>query len=613
MTSSVVINLLDRGNDLTSFFWPSVFFLKESILKFHQLPLWQPMFFSGMPLIGDPQNLTLYLPNILFLFLPINTAFFVLLFGHFVFAAISTYFLVRLGFKKSCPAGLIAAFAFVFSPKIFSHLEAGHYTMIVAFSWLPLFFLSFLKFIKKPNFKKASFLALILTIIFINYVNIFYFAFLFFVLFLLFENPKALKFLPLIVLIFLGLSSFQLLPQLELNRFSNRSQLTFADVAQPLFSFRLFLQSLFFPYFYGLENFRMENLLFPGLFVGLLAIPGFFRLRKKQRLIFVLWIIFSLLYSLGARIPFFIFFYKYFPFIKFMRTTTRLWIISNLLLAILAGMGAEWLAARFKWKRKSIWLLGGLLLAELLFVGVLILTRKLPESGIKNSSEIYQFLKKDSERFRIYCTTGCLSIKEAVKIGKPVLGGNNPVQLKDYVNFVSRAAGYQYDKYIPILPPYEVFPQKPQPDAELLGLLNTKYVLSPYPLEDKGLLLKEKMDEILIYENEKVLGQAFLEKETEKTPLKINYYSPNRITVKLEPEFEGQLVLSEIFYPGWQAEIDNRKVEIKKAHEVLRSIEVPKESREAVFLYHPKSFFLGIGISLLTLAIIVIIELKGKL
>ena len=185
--------LLNRGNDLSSFLWASASFFKESISNFRTFPLWQPMFFSGMPLIGDPQNLSLYPPNILFLFLPLDFAFLILIFSHLLFAGISTFFLVKQGFKKSSLAGLIAALSFVLSPKIFSHLEAGHYNMLVSFFWLPLFFLTFLKFIKKPTLGKSFFLVLILTIIFINYINILFFSFLFFGLWTLFKNPRILK------------------------------------------------------------------------------------------------------------------------------------------------------------------------------------------------------------------------------------------------------------------------------------------------------------------------------------------------------------------------------------------------------------------------------------
>lgn len=602
MTLSVINNLLlERGNDLTSFFWPSAYFIKESILKFHAFPLWQPMFFSGMPLLGDPQNLSFYLPNFLFLILPISTAFMLLLFSHLIFAGLVTYLLLKNIFKTSSFAALITAIAFVLSPKIFSHLEAGHYTILVAFSWLPLLFLFLLKFIKRPTLKKSLLLAIILTIIFLNHANIFYFSFLFMVLWILFEQPKALKLLPFLILFFLGFSSFQLLPQLELGNFSNRRDMTFNDVAQPLWSFKLFFQSLFFPYLYGLKKFTTESLLFPGLVVSFFSFLGFFQLKKRLRLLFLFWIIFSLLYSLGARIPFFIFFYKYFPLTKFMRTTTRLWIISIFLITLMAGLGLDWVFKKFKKKQRWSYLLGILLIFELIVIDFSLINKKNPGTGAKSSDKVYQFLEKDPGKFRLYCTTDCLDFKEAVKIGKASLGGNNPVQLRDYIKFLSKAAGYQYNKYIPILPPYEVFSTKPQPNAELMGLLNTKYILSPYPLSDQSFILKEKIKDIYIYENTKALGQAFLKEERSIIPLDLNYYSANKITVKLNPQDRGELILSEIFYPGWESDVDGKKVTVQKKFEILRSINIEKGSKEAVFIYSPKSFKIGLAITLLTI------------
>src|SRR3990167_3712153 len=77
--------LLARDNDLTEFFWPLIYYIKTNILDYAQIPYWNNLFFSGTPLLPDPQNPTWYFPNMIFLLLPIDTAFFITFISHSIF------------------------------------------------------------------------------------------------------------------------------------------------------------------------------------------------------------------------------------------------------------------------------------------------------------------------------------------------------------------------------------------------------------------------------------------------------------------------------------------------------------------------------------------------
>ncbi|MCX6706193.1 MAG: hypothetical protein NTV24_03785, partial [Candidatus Woesebacteria bacterium] len=76
---------VDRNNDLQEFFWPIYFFVKEQIINNHQIPFWNNMILSGTPLLPDPQAPFFYIPNIIFLFLPINLGFIISAFAHTFF------------------------------------------------------------------------------------------------------------------------------------------------------------------------------------------------------------------------------------------------------------------------------------------------------------------------------------------------------------------------------------------------------------------------------------------------------------------------------------------------------------------------------------------------
>ena len=49
----------------------------------------------------------------------------------------------------------------------------------------------------------------------------------------------------------------------------------------------------------------------------------------------------------------------------------------------------------------------------------------------------------------------------------------------------------------------------------------------------------------------------------------ITKYQPNRIEVDCASDSDTYLVLSELFYPGWQAYIDGNKVQILRADYLL--------------------------------------------
>ena len=100
-----LINLLvNRGNDLSTFFLPNAYFFKRFILELKSIPLFNPIRFLGQSYIADPQNYIFYLPNYIFLALPIELSFVILFLGHVLIAASLTYILVNKTFNLSRPS-----------------------------------------------------------------------------------------------------------------------------------------------------------------------------------------------------------------------------------------------------------------------------------------------------------------------------------------------------------------------------------------------------------------------------------------------------------------------------------------------------------------------------
>jgi len=81
----------------------------------------------------------------------------------------------------------------------------------------------------------------------------------------------------------------------------------------------------------------------------------------------------------------------------------------------------------------------------------------------------------------------------------------------------------------------------------------------------------------------------------------ISYYSPNKITVSVNLENSGFLVLSEVWYPGWKAYDNGKEVKIYKTDYTLRSIYLERGNHIVEFVYDSDSFKYGIWITTITL------------
>ena len=91
-------------------------------------------------------------------------------------------------------------------------------------------------------------------------------------------------------------------------------------------------------------------------------------------------------------------------------------------------------------------------------------------------------------------------------------------------------------------------------------------------------------------------------REDPNATVEIVDYSPNRIRLRANLTSDAWIIMTDTFYPGWQATIDGKtEASIVPANYLFRAILVPKGLHEIVFQYWPKNFTLTIVISLITL------------
>ncbi len=92
---------------------------------------------------------------------------------------------------------------------------------------------------------------------------------------------------------------------------------------------------------------------------------------------------------------------------------------------------------------------------------------------------------------------------------------------------------------------------------------------------------------------------------------KISSYEPNRLKIDTEAEHPSFLVLSEVNYPGWKAQIDGVDTPIYQTDYLLRGVALPAGKHTIVMEYKAPAFWKGVYVSGLTFFIVVALALYG--
>ena len=82
--------------------------------------------------------------------------------------------------------------------------------------------------------------------------------------------------------------------------------------------------------------------------------------------------------------------------------------------------------------------------------------------------------------------------------------------------------------------------------------------------------------------------------------VKIVGYGPNEILLDVNAASAGVLVLSEVYYPGWRAWVNDREVEVLRANYLFRAMEISAGAQRVRLLYAPWSFKIGAGLFAVT-------------
>jgi hypothetical protein len=95
-------------------------------------------------------------------------------------------------------------------------------------------------------------------------------------------------------------------------------------------------------------------------------------------------------------------------------------------------------------------------------------------------------------------------------------------------------------------------------------------------------------------------------------PATIVQRRPAQTMIEYRVNDPGWLVLTDTFYPGWNAYLDGKRVPIVRANYLFRAIAVPAGAHRVVFRYEPVSFYAGLLTALSFIAVLTIFALLRR-
>jgi hypothetical protein len=294
-------------------------------------------------------------------------------------------------------------------------------------------------------------------------------------------------------------------------------------------------------------------------------------------------------------------------------------------------------------------LLGILLVGDLIWFDTSMLRFVPLETALSPGHAAAEYLAQKPGYFRVYSPSYSLPMQTAAAADLALADGVEPVHLAVYDQFMARAGGYHDAGFSVTIPhfgngPLETSLKEVEPNLKLLGLLNVTYLVSAFPMAWPGLALETELAGTYIYRNEQALPRAWVVHQTiptetdwlaqleampevahialvehqntqpasqtlnvQPSTAAITHYSANRIEIETEIRQPGWLVLSEIWYSGWQATVNGAPQPVEKVNGFLRGLYLNQAGQYQIKMeYQPRSVTWGCWISSLTAGLLIL-------
>ena len=245
---------------------------------------------------------------------------------------------------------------------------------------------------------------------------------------------------------------------------------------------------------------------------------------------------------------------------------------------------------------------------------------------------INEILKKDRGLYRVGSYDYGMGPNLEMYFGYQTVGGYTPLILRRYYDYINQYT----DNRLP--DGWVWFSYGPSENGILLDLLNMKYEISYGPIRialrqsclprafivpNYRVIEKEKLLDYLIgpefnprkvvlFENKDIesrLSDVAPLKSNGESSATVTLYRPDHIHLVTQSSEPGYLFLSEVFYPGWKAFVDDKPMHILRGNYLFRVVKVPKGKHQVRLVFEPLSVKFGVGVSTFTLLLVLTISL----
>lgn len=645
-----IFSFPDYGqSDLWQQTYPAKYFLAES-LKHGELPLWNPYVGGGYPEFAKAEIGALYLPNMIFLYLfSFPLAINLLYVSTFLIASVSMYFLC-IRWKLHAQASIIAAITFAYST--FFLTKFPHLSRIESASLLPLIMIFFDRLLEKPTLKRAALCAVVIAQqIYAGHFQMMFISALIlgaYALYHIWKNRRStlLLYVGCMGLIVCLLSAIQLLPSAEFIQLTQRGA-GFSPQQSLLYSFPWKnLATLINPFIFGsphngsypLENFFdgnifWENTLYisiPGIFLVAVGIITMKTKRKDIRFFLTFLCLIGISMMTGKYSPFYLI-HSIKPF-SFFRAPSKYIFIVAFSISVLAGFGYQYIKETMQ-KRKIIRSVQRIFFIICLFCIVFQLyafhTQYMimdkPENLLTDRSDLP---KSDQYRYVSYGSAPVWN-KNLIKNGWKNMSPYNALQKALVPNSNVLYDRYSFDVYRILLTRrtqtsialsdklYASSTQSEQHErvfSNFMDMHSVKTLIttndtvsyqnrpsaSPrFHFADTTYTIKtvQNIIDILAQKEFSATRSAFVEKKLPHFSegaivLSVNQ-SAQKLDIRVDVPQKSLFIMTDTYYPGWNAYVDNKKVDIFPVNINQRGIIVPKDTRSIIFQYEPTMFLYG--------------------
>jgi len=645
-----IFSFPDYGqSDLWQQTYPAKYFLAES-LKRGELPLWNPYVGGGYPEFAKAEIGALYLPNMIFLYIfSFPLAINMLYVSTFLIASVSMYFLC-IRWKLHSRASLVSAVIFAYST--FFLTKFPHLSRIESASLLPLIMIFFDRLLEKPTLKRSALCAAVIAQqIYAGHFQMMFISGLILGAYMLYHfwKNRALK-----IFLYVGcmglfvclLSAIQLFPSAEFIQLTQRGA-GFSPQQSLLYSFPWKnLATLFNPFVFGsphngtypLQNFFdgnifWENTLYisiPGILLVAVGIMTMKTKRKDMKIFLTFLGLVGLCMMAGKYSPFY-FIHSIKPF-SFFRAPSKYIFIVVFSISVLAGYGYQYFNETMQ-KRKInrsvqnifFFICVSCIVFQLYAFHSHYMIIDKPENLLTDRAD---FPKSDQYRYVSYGSAPVWN-KILIKNGWKDMGPYNALQKALVPNSNVLYGRYSFDVYRILLTRrtqtsialsdklYASATQSEQHKRVFNNFMDMHSVktlittnervsyenrLSAAPrfhFADTTYSIKtvQNMIDILAQEEFSATRSAFVEKDLPHFSVGAKVLSIDQSAQKLDLRVDvpsnSLFVMTDTYYPGWNAYVDDKKTDIFPVNIDQRGIMVSQGAQKIRFQYEPTVFLYG--------------------